>query len=41
MKYRKKPVVIEAFKYDVDLKNEEGQYCVPNLIVLLQSSDLL
>ena len=29
MKYRKKPVVIEAFKYDGDLKNEEGQYCVP------------
>lgn len=30
MKYRKKPVVIDAFKYEGDLKNSDGQYCVPD-----------
>lgn len=25
MKYRKKPVVIEAFQYDGDLKNSDGE----------------
>lgn len=30
MKYRKKPVVIEAFQYDGDLKGTDGQYYVPN-----------
>lgn len=29
MKYRKKPVVIEAFKYDGDLMNSKGEYYVP------------
>lgn len=29
MKYRKKPVVIEAFQYDGDLKGSDGQYYVP------------
>ncbi|PFG86029.1 hypothetical protein BW153_08040 [Lactococcus lactis] len=29
MKYRKKPVVIEAFKYDGDLSNNEGDFYVP------------
>lgn len=29
MKYRKKPVVIEAFQYDGDLMNSKGQYYVP------------
>lgn len=28
-KYRKKPVVIEAFKYDGDLKGSDGNYYVP------------
>lgn len=30
MKYRKKPVVIEAFQYDGDLKNSDGEYRVPD-----------
>lgn len=29
MQYRKKPVVIDAFKYEGDLKNSDGSYCVP------------
>lgn len=29
MKYRKKPVVIEAFKYDGDLKSSDSKYYVP------------
>lgn len=29
MKYRKKPVVIEAFKYDGDLIDKDGNYYVP------------
>ena len=29
MKYRKKPVVIEAFEYDGDLKDSNGNYYVP------------
>lgn len=29
MKYRKRPVVIEAFQYDGDLKGSDGQYYVP------------
>lgn len=29
MKYRKKPVVIEAFEYDGDLKGTDGNYYVP------------
>lgn len=28
-KYRKKPVVIEAFNYDGDLKDSSGRYYVP------------
>lgn len=33
MKYRKKPVVIEAFRYDGDLKNENGEYNIPQWAV--------
>jgi len=33
MKYRKKPVVIEAFKYDGDLNGSDGQYYVPEWAV--------
>lgn len=29
MKYRKKPVVIEAFQYDGDLKDKDGNWYVP------------
>ena len=29
MKYRKKPIVIEAFQYDGDLINSSGKYYVP------------
>ena len=29
MKYRKKPVVIEAFQYDGDLKNRDSEYYIP------------
>ena len=29
MKYRKKPVVIEAFQYDGDLKDKNGNWYVP------------
>jgi len=29
MKFRKKPVVIEAFQYDGDLMNKDGNYYVP------------
>lgn len=30
MKYRKKPVVIEAFQYDGDLMGSNGKYYVPD-----------
>ena len=33
MKYRKIPIVIEAFKYDGDLKGSDGKYYVPNWAV--------
>lgn len=33
MKYRKKPVEIEAFKYDGDLKGSDGKYYVPDWAV--------
>lgn len=33
MKYRKKPVEIEAFQYDGDLKDSEGNYYVPDWAV--------
>ena len=29
-KFRKKPVVIEAFQYDGDLKGSDGMYYVPS-----------
>ena len=32
-KYRKKPVVIEAFQYDGDLKGSDGNYYVPDWAV--------
>lgn len=33
MKYRKKPVEIEAFQYDGDLKNANGEYYIPDWAV--------
>lgn len=33
MKYRKKPVVIEAFQYDGDLMGSDGKYYVPEWAV--------
>ena len=33
MKYRKKPVEIEAFQYDGDLKGRDGNYYVPDWAV--------
>lgn len=33
MKYRKRPVEIEAFKYDGDLKGSDGKYYVPGWAV--------
>lgn len=33
MKYRKKPVVIEAFQYDGDMKSSDGRYYVPDWAV--------
>lgn len=30
MKYKKKPVIIEAFQYDGDLKDSNGMYYVPD-----------
>jgi len=32
-KYRKKPVVVEAFKYDGDLMGTDGNYYVPDWAV--------
>lgn len=33
MKYRKKPVVIEAFKFDGDFMDSTGNYYVPNWVL--------
>ena len=33
MKYKKKPVVIEAFQYDGDLKSSNGKWYVPEWAV--------
>lgn len=33
MKYRKKPIEIEAFQYDGDLKDSKGNYYVPEWAV--------
>lgn len=40
-KYRKKPVVIDAFKYDGDLMTNDGQYYAPGWAVsAYKSGDL-
>lgn len=33
MKYKKKPVVIEAFQFDGNLKGSDGKYYVPEWAV--------
>lgn len=33
MKYKKKPVAIEAFQFDGDLKGSDGKYYVPEWAV--------
>ena len=33
MKYRRKPVEIEAFKFDGDIMTSDGKYCVPEWAV--------
>lgn len=41
MKYRKKPVVIEAFQYDGDLINSKGEYYVPDWAVIAYRSQIM
>lgn len=33
MKYRKKPIIVEAFQYDGDLKGTNGEYYIPQWAV--------
>lgn len=41
MKYRKKPVVIEAFQYDGDLKGSDGNYYVPHWAIEAYENDIM
>lgn len=41
MKYRKKPVVIEAFQYDGDLTGSTGKYYVPAWAIKAFESDVM
>lgn len=41
MKYRKKPVVIEAFKYNGDLSDSEGSFYVPSWAEKAYEQDIL
>lgn len=41
MKYRKKPVEIEAFQYDGDLKNSKGEWYVPDWAVTAFKSGIM
>lgn len=41
MKFRKKPVVIEAFKYYGDLMNKDGNYYVPEWAILAHKAGTL
>jgi hypothetical protein len=41
MKYKKKPVVIEAFKYDGDLMGSDGKYYVPDWAVQANKEGIL
>ena len=41
MKYRKKPVIIEAFQYDGDLINSNGDYYVPEWAIKAHKSQVM
>ena len=41
MRYRKKPVIVEAFQYDGDFKNKDGNYYVPKWAVDAYNSGVL
>lgn len=40
-KYRKKPVEIEAFQYDGDLMNSDGNYYVPDWAVVAFEDEIM
>lgn len=40
-KYTKKPVIVEAFKYDGDLKDSDGYYYVPEWAVQANTEGIL
>ena len=40
-KYRKRPVVIEAFQYDGDLINSKGEWYVPDWAVTAKKSGII
>ena len=41
MKYRKKPVVVDAFQYVGDLMNCDGDYCVPDWAVEAYNAEII
>lgn len=41
MKFRKKPVVIEAFQYDGDLRGSDGNYYVPEWAVNAYNDEII
>ena len=41
MKYRKKPVVIDAFQYDGDLMNRDGEFYVPDWAIEAFKSEIM
>lgn len=41
MKYKKKPVVIEAFRYDGDLKDSKGNWYVPQWAITAFEQDIM
>lgn len=40
-KYKKKPIIIEAFQYDGDLKGSDGNYYVPDWAVEALDSGIM
>ncbi len=41
MRYRKKPIVIEAFQFDGDLKDRDGNYYVPEWAINAYNEGIL
>ena len=41
MKYKKKPVIIEAFKYDGDLISKDGVYYIPQWAVKAYENSII